>query len=453
MSTATDSAIPPRIRRKAVLAAAIGNFIEWFEFTLYGFFAAAIAMNFFPTGGGAPSLLATFAAFSVPFVVRPLGALIFGHFGDRMGRRTTLSVAILGMSVATFVIGVLPSYETAGLAAPILLVVARVIQGFSAGGEFGGATAFLVEYAPENKRAFYGSWQMSTQFLAGFVAAVVGAVLSTVLTAADLNAWGWRLPFLLTLPLGLTGLYLRLRLDETPQFKQAAHEESDGKAPLMVTLREHWASVLKVIGILIMGTTSLYMIQAFWPAFLVQELGVPQSQMFTAMLVGIALQVVLTPVWAVLSDRIGRRKPFLIASPLGLAIFAVPVYMLLLQGTFATTMAAYVVLAIVASPMTGSLATAMADAFPTRVRYSGLSVAYSAAVSIFGGFTPLILTSLIQATGSYMAPAYYLTGTALVSLVAAILFGETGTRRATPDATEMPAARSEGKSGRASPRL
>lgn len=444
MSTTPTTTVPLATRRKAVVAAAIGNFIEWFEFTLYGFFAAAIAANFFPVGQGAPSLLATFAAFSVPFVVRPLGALIFGHYGDRMGRRTTLSVSILGMSLATFVIGLLPSYGSIGLTAPLLLLLARIVQGFSAGGEFGGATAFLVEYAPENKRAFYGSWQMFTQYWAGLAAALVGTVLSTALAPEALNAWGWRLPFLLTLPLGLIGLYLRLRLDETPQFKEAAQDEPQGSAPLFATLREHWPSVVKVIGLLVMGTTSIYMIQAFWPAFLIQQLGVPQTQMFSAMMVGIALQVILTPAWALMSDRTGRRKPFLIASPLLLTITAVPIYLLLLQATFLSTIGAYVALAIVLSPMTGCLATAIADAFPTKVRYSGLSVAYSAAVSIFGGFTPLILTSLVETSGNPMAPAYYLTATAALSLVAAVVLTETGSRGAaaapsTPEAELMDA--------------
>ena len=428
MSTATTASVPAAVRRKAVLAAAIGNFIEWFEFTLYGFFAAAIAANFFAVGEAGPSLFATFAAFGVSFVLRPLGALIFGHFGDRMGRRTTLSVAILGMSGATFVIGVLPTYASIGLAAPLLLVVARVVQGFSAGGEFGGATAYMVEYAPAHRRAFYASWQFFTQFFAGFVAAVVGAALSTALSAEDLNAWGWRLPFLLTLPLGFIGLYLRLRLDETPEFKEVSEDRSTDKAPLLTTVKRHWPSILKVMGLLITGTTSVYMIEAFLPAFLVEKIGMPSSTMFASMLVGIGLKIVLIPLWALASDRLGRRKPFLIASPLLLAITAVPIYVLLLQATFLSTMTAYIILAVVLSPMSGTLAIAVADAFPTRVRYSGLSIAYSTSVSIFGGFSPLILTTVVTATGNNLAAAYYLTATAVVSLIAALWFSETGPR-------------------------
>ncbi|MEB3369653.1 MFS transporter [Saccharopolyspora mangrovi] len=423
------TSVPQPVRRKAVLAASIGNFIEWFEFGLYGFFAAAIAANFFP---GSNSLIATFAAFGVSFVLRPLGALIFGHYGDRMGRRTTLSISIIGMSVATFIIGLLPTYDGIGLTAPILLVIARVVQGFSAGGEFGGATAFMVEYAPRNRRTFYGSWQMFTQYAATFVATVIGALLSLALAPEALNEWGWRVPFLITLPLGAIGLYLRLKLDETPEFQAESAEHSG--APLLITLREHWPNVLKVIGLIISGTTCTYMVQAFWPAFLVKNLHIPQVDMFSAMLVGIAALLLTCPAWALLADRIGRRKPFLIATPLALMVLAVPMYELILSGRFALITLAYVLLGLLMAPSLAAISTAIAEAFPTKVRYSGLSLAYSAAVSIFGGSTPLILSTLVESTGNPMAPAYYLIGVAAISAVAAVLLADTARKPAPAEA-------------------
>lgn len=428
------TSVPPAVRRRAVVAASIGNFIEWFEFGLYGFFAAAIAANFFP---GSQSLIATFAAFGISFILRPLGALIFGHYGDRMGRRATLSVSIIGMSVATFVIGILPTHASIGLAAPILLVLARVVQGFSAGGEFGGATAFMVEYAPQHRRTFYGSWQMFTQFAATFAATVIGALLSASMAPEVLNEWGWRIPFLITLPLGAIGLYLRLRLDETPEFQAESVERTEGKAPLLVTLREHWSSVLKVIGLIVSGTTCTYMVQAFWPAFLVERLNIPESDMFTAMLVGIGVLIVLIPGLAVLSDRLGRRKPFLVATPLALMVLAIPMYRLVLSGSFALIMAAYVLLGVIMAPSLATIATAIAEAFPTKVRYSGLSLAYSVAVSIFGGSTPLILSSLVESTGNPMSPGYYLVGVAAVSVVAALSLAETA-QKPTRVAAEEP---------------
>ncbi|TWG07790.1 MFS transporter [Saccharopolyspora dendranthemae] len=432
-----SNSVPLPVRRKAVLAASIGNFIEWFEFGLYGFFAAAIAANFFP---GSHSLISTFAAFGVSFVLRPLGALIFGHYGDRMGRRTTLSISIIGMSVATFVMGLLPNYDGIGVAAPILLVIARVVQGFSAGGEFGGATAFMVEYAPRHRRTFYGSWQMFTQYAATLVATMIGALLSLALTPEALSEWGWRIPFLVTLPLGAIGLYLRLRLDETPEFQAESGGSSDDRAPLMITLREHWRSVLKVIGLIISGTTCTYMIQAFWPAFLVKTLHIPQVDMFSAMLVGIAALLVTCPAWALLADRIGRRKPFLVASPVSLVVLAVPIYQLILSGSFGMITLAYVLLGLLMAPGLAAISTAIAEAFPTKVRYSGLSLAYSAAVSVFGGSTPLILSALVESTGNPMTPAYYLIGVAAVSALAALSMTDTS-RDPAPAEAEAVSAR------------
>lgn len=431
MTSTTMTPVHRSTRVKAVLAASIGNFIEWFEYTLYGFFAAAIALNFFP--GGASSLIPTFAVFGVAFVLRPLGAVTFGHFGDRVGRRTVLAVVIVGMSLATFLIGVLPSYETAGMLAPALLLLARAVQGFSAGGEFGGATAFMVEYAPEGRRSFYGSWQFFTQFLGALAASGFGTLLSVVLSEQAVNDWGWRIPFLLTLPMGLIGLYLRIKLDETPEFQRERTEEApaeDTAAPLLVTVREHGRSVLIIIAMIISGTTATYVVQAFLPAYLVETVGLPQRQVFTAMLIGLALLVGSVPVWALLADRFGRHKPFLVASPLATAVGSVPAFLLLLHGSFATTVAGYVLMALLFSPGLGSMATAMSDVFPTEVRYSGLSLAYGIAVSVFGGFTPLLLASLADSTGSHLAPAVYLTATAVVSLVAALLFPEKGRRRA-----------------------
>lgn len=432
MSTTTAAApITRSTRVKAVLAASIGNFIEWFEYTLYGFFAAAIALNFFP--GGTSSLIPTFAVFGVAFVLRPLGAITFGHFGDRVGRRTVLAVVIVGMSLATFLIGVLPTYETAGVLAPVLLLLARAVQGFSAGGEFGGATAFMVEYAPEGRRSFYGSWQFFTQFLGALTASMCGTLLSVGLSEQAVNTWGWRIPFLLTLPMGLIGLYLRIKLDETPEFQQRKSGDAPAEkssAPLLVTLREHGRSVLTIIFMIISGTTATYVVQAFLPAYLVETVGLPQQQVFIAMPIGLALLVISVPLWALLADRVGKHKPFLVAAPLATAVGAVPAFLLLLHGSFASTVAGYVLMAVLFSPGLGSMATAMSDIFPTEVRYSGLSLAYGIAVSVFGGFTPLLMAWLADSSGNDLAPAWYLVGTGVVSLTAALLLPETGRRAA-----------------------
>lgn len=418
-------AVPSPARRKSVVAASIGNFIDFFEFGLYGIFAAQIALNFFPAEGGS-SLVLTFAAFGVSFLLRPLGAVVFGHFGDRMGRRGTLAVSILGISVATFVIGALPATDTIGIAAPILLVIARVVQGFCTGGEFGGATAFMVENAPAGKRALYGSWQFFTQYSASGLATVIGVVLATVMTTAELQAWGWRIPFLLTLPLGVIGLYLRLKVDETPEFQR--EQAKPERAPIIVALRDHWRTVLKAMASVIAATTATYTIIGFWPTFLVEESRVPQGLVFTATTIGTVILTAGAPLWAIASDRVGRRKPFVVASVIAIGVVAFPVYSLVTAGTTWSVITGYVLLSAAMSIKLGSAMTLLADQFPTRIRYSGLSISYSAGVSIFGGATPLILTAVINATGSVMTAAYYLIAVAIVSLIGTLLLPEAGVR-------------------------
>lgn len=418
------STTPHSARKRAVVAAVIGNFIEWYEFTIYGFLAVVIAPLFFPAENALVSLMATFAVFGVAFVMRPIGALFFGSVGDRVGRRNTLAVVIILMSGATFLIGLLPTYATIGILAPLLLLLARMVQGFAVGGEFGGATAFMVEYAPEDKRGLYGSWQFFTQG----VSLAVGLLLVTGLTAAiseeALASWGWRIPFLVALPMGLIGLYIRLKLEDTPAF-QAVREHSEvERAPLKQTLRRHGKNLLKIVG-LTWPLTGLVYLLIFAPTYLSQQVGVPISQAYTAVIGGMLAWVAVVIVSAVISDRIGRRKPFLIASPVLTAVVIVPVFMLLETASFPAIALALVVVGCVIGLASGVYAAAMCEVFPTNVRYSSLSLGYSVAVAIFGGSTPLIFTALLAATGNPLSPAFYLVAAGAVGLVAALLFPET----------------------------
>ncbi|HEX5914011.1 MAG TPA: MFS transporter, partial [Rubrobacter sp.] len=272
---------PGGVRKRAVVAAVIGNFIEWYDFTLYGYLAVVIAPLFFPAENRLVSLMATFAVFGVAFVMRPIGALVFGNIGDRIGRRNTLAAIILITSGATFFIGLVPSYESIGILAPLLLVLARVVQGFAVGGEYGGATSFIVEYAPEDKRGLYGSWQFVTQGASLMVGLLIVTFLTTVLSEEALFSWAWRLPFLLALPLGLIGLYMRLKLEDTPAFAAVReHHEVEG-TPLRESLRHHGKDVLKVIGLTWLLTGLTYLL-VFMPTYLSEELGVPLSSAYTA---------------------------------------------------------------------------------------------------------------------------------------------------------------------------
>ncbi len=415
---------PGEARKKAVVAAVIGNFVEWYDFTIYGYLAVVIAPLFFPAENRLVSLMAAFAVFGVAFVMRPVGALFFGSIGDRIGRRNTLSVVILIASGATFLIGVVPSYETIGLLAPLLLVLARMVQGFAVGGEFGGATAFMVEYAPDGKRGLYGSWQFVTQGASLIVGLLIVISFTASVSEEALFSWAWRVPFLIALPMGLIGLYLRLRLEDTPASQAVKEHHEVVRMPLMESLRAHGKDLLKVVGLTWVLTGFVYLL-IFMPTFLSEQLDVALSVGYTAVLMGTAAFSGMVLLVAIISDRVGRRKPFLIATPVLAAIAIVPIFMLIQTDNFAAIVFALLVAGSVVGISTGVYAAAMCEIFPTNVRYSSLSLGYSVAVSIFGGTTPLIFTALLASTGNPLSPAFYLVVAAVVGIVAALTFPET----------------------------
>lgn len=412
-------------RRKAVVAATIGNFVEWYDFTIYGYFATVIAAQFFTSEDPLAAVMATFAVFGVAFVVRPLGALVMGSIGDRIGRRATLSAVILLMSGATFLIGVAPTYAQVGILAPIILALARALQGFSAGGEFGGATSFMIEYAPEDQRGLYGSWQAFTQGVAAAVGVTLGVLLSSTLPEETFNAWGWRVPFLVALPLGLIGLYLRLRLEDTPHFRAVREAAEVESAPLREPLRSHGGDILKVIGCIVFGTALTYLL-IYLPTYMTTTIGLEQPQALAANLAGIFCLLALCPAAALLSERVGR-KPFLVGPAAGAAVLALPIF-LLLQGGYPAVLLAHALVGSLIGLFGGAYPAAFSELFPTKVRYSALSLSYSVSVSIFGGSAPLIFTFLLQRTGSPISPAFYIIGAALISTVAALTITETAGR-------------------------
>jgi MHS family proline/betaine transporter-like MFS transporter len=421
--TAQDrSAVDAATRRKAVAAAVIGNFVEWYDFVVYAYFATVLATLFFPSESRFASLMATFAVFGVSFVLRPLGALVIGSYGDRLGRRNTLAVVILLISGATFLIGVLPTYGSIGILAPLLLAATRAIQGFSVGGEFGGATSFMIEYAPEGRRGLYGSWQFATQGIALITGATLGILLSLLLSEETLFAWGWRVPFLIALPFGLIGMYLRLRLEDTPHFRAILETERVESTPLRQTLRTNGGDILKVIGTIFYATAIVYLF-IYMPTYLPEVFGISRTQTFVANVIGLSTFVVMCFVVAVLSERVGR-KPFLVGGPLCAVILTYPAF-LLLQGTFPAILLAHIIFGFLIGFFGGVSAAAFSEWFPTRVRYSALSLGYSVSVSIFGGTSPLIFTYLLQSTGNPISPAFYILGAALVSLVATLMVAET----------------------------
>jgi MFS transporter, MHS family, proline/betaine transporter len=410
--------------KKAVTAGAIGNFVEWYDYSVYGFFAIVIASQFFPSEDRVASLLATFAVFAVAFFMRPVGAFVFGHYGDTIGRRNTLAAAIIMMGIATLMIGVLPSYAQIGVLAPILLVFARLLQGFSAGGEWSGSAAFMVEYAPENERGLYGSWQQVSIVAGLLVGSAMGGLLGTVLSEDALNAWGWRIPFILGMVVALVGLYLRLRVEDTPAFRIIEEKEEITEAPVKESFTAHWKESLTAIGFTVAWTVAYYILLTYMPTYVSETLGVPLTQALLSNAIGLVVLMALIPFTAALSDRIGR-KPLLIAFSALIALLTYPLFLLASTQVLAFIVLAQVLFGVIISLFSGPGPAALVEMFPTNVRYSALGVSYNIAVAAFGGTAPFIATYLISRTGSNFSPGFYLIAAAVVTLIVVSTMKET----------------------------
>jgi MHS family proline/betaine transporter-like MFS transporter len=401
--------------KKAVTAGAIGNFVEWYDYSVYGFFATVIASQFFPSDDPVASLLATFAVFAVAFFMRPVGAFVFGHYGDTVGRRNTLAAAIILMGIATLTIGVLPSYAQIGVLAPILLVGARLLQGFSAGGEWSGSAAFMVEYAPENRRGLYGSWQQFSIVAGLLVGSGMGALLGAVLSEDVLNAWGWRIPFILGMVVALVGLYLRLRIEDTPAFRIIEEKEEVTEAPVKESFTAHGGESITAIGFTVAWTVAYYILLTYMPTYVSQTLGLPLTQALLSNAIGLVVLMTLIPFTAALSDSIGR-KPLLIAFSVLIAVFTYPLFLLASTKVLFLIVVAQVLFGLIISLFSGPGPASLVEMFPTNVRYSALGVSYNIAVAAFGGTAPFIATYLISRTGSNLAPTFYLIVAAVITL-------------------------------------
>ncbi|WP_316157199.1 MFS transporter [Cupriavidus sp. BIC8F] len=406
-------AIQPSQRRRAIIATVIGNGLEWFDFTVYSFFAVIIAKLFFPTGDDLSSLLLAVATFGVGFFMRPVGGIVLGIYADRVGRKAALSLTILLMALGTTLIGIAPTYDQVGIFAPLLIVVARLMQGFSAGGEMGGATAFLTEYAPARQRAYYSSWIQASIGVAVLLGAAVGTFVTSSLSTEALNSWGWRLPFLLGIVIGPVGYYIRHHLDETPTFRDNA-ERAD--SPLKEIVQAYPRETLASFSMVILWTVCTYVLLFYMPTYAVKVLKVPQADGFIAGMAGGSAIMVFAPLVGLLADRIGRRV-LLSGSALLILVLAWPMFVFInhVPG-LASLLVFQLVFGVLIATYTGPILAAFSELFPARVLSTGLSVAYNFAVTIFGGFASFIITWLIATTGSSMAPAIYVMIAAAISL-------------------------------------
>jgi MFS family permease len=417
------STIQPVLRPSHVAAAVIGNALEWYDFLVFGFFTVIIARLFFPSGSQYASLLLTTATFGVGFFMRPVGGIVLGIYADRRGRKAALLMVIALMTVAIAMIAFAPTYAAIGVGAPLIIVLARLLQGFSAGGEFASATAFLIESAPPQRRGYYGSWQMVGQGLAVLIGAILGTVLTHSLSPEALNGWGWRLPFLLGLIIGPLGLYLRRNLDETSAFLQSS-QSSTSKQASGKLLASHAKEMLACLGMVVSGTISFYVILVYIPTFARTQLHLPLDQAFLAQAIGLACEVVLIPIFGALSDIVGR-KPVMIAALVLNLLVTYPLFSWVsANASFGTLLTMQIILCSLFGVFNGPISTALAEQFPTRVRSTALAISYNVAVMLFGGFAQFFVTWLIQATGTPIAPAYYLMFGAAVGLLAALFLRE-----------------------------
>ena len=409
--------------RRALIAGSVGNFIEWYEFGVYGYLATIIAGNFFTLEGqtGLTGLLLTYASFALAFFCRPIGAIIFGRIGDRIGRKPTLIAVVLLMTLATAIIGLLPTYAQIGVAAPLLLTLMRMFQGLFAGGEFGGAVSLMTEFAPKGKRGIYGAWQSFTVSLGLLTGVALVALLVQTLPEAQMKDWGWRIPFLLALPMGLVALYLRLKLDETPNF--VASKKAEPKAQKTAAEKASAVATAKAIALGIgrmMGwSAGGYTFLVVMPSYLQTSLHATFLQALVATVlanVGFALAI-LPSGW--LSDKIGRKKVMMIAV-FAVIVLSFPLLHLLQNPESSLLVKGIAVL--IAGATIGMIAgpgpAMLAEMFPTRVRYTGLGLSYSLSNAVFSGCAGLIITGLIKETGNLDIPAYYVVATCVVSLFA-----------------------------------
>lgn len=409
--------LSPTTRRRAIVACLLGNLFELFDFGVYGYFAVQIGKAIFPSVDPVVSVLASFATYGVGFLMRPVGAMVLGSYGDRHGRKAALALTITLMALATGLTGLVPSYATIGLWAPVLLVVCRLLQGFSTGGEWGGATTFLVEHAPPARRGFYGSLQQVSTGLAQILSISSALLLNSVLAAPDLEAWGWRLPFLVGFILAPIGYYLRSRVEESPEYVASRKAGGPPVAPLRTALTTHRNAVLLCFGMTMIWTVSSYVFNTFMPTFAAQSLGVAPIVAFSAVICGAVANVLVAPLSGLALDRWGGRGPLLISAS-GFALLSIPLFTLLArEPTFASLVCVAVISGVLYGIYNGSAPTVLSLLFPTAVRYTALSVGYNGAVMIFGGFAPFISTFLVRETGSPIAPSFYVTICAILSFV------------------------------------
>ena len=419
--------------RRVVIAATIGNVLEWFDFVIYGFLAVTISQVFFPTGDPTVSLLVTFGAFGLAYLVRPLGAIFIGSYTDKHGRKAGLTLSIALMMIGTTLMAVTPSYAAIGLTAPILITLARLAQGFSVGGEFGSSVAFLMEHG-SHRRGFSASWQFSVAGMFTALASVFGIALTTLLSHEQLLSWGWRLPYFFGMLVGPAGLYIRSRLAETPEFLEAEKAET---IPIRELLSKHPLPVLLGVGISIISNSSFYIL-LYIPTYGQKTLGLPAYTGFVATLIGGFVLAIGCPLFGHWSDKIARPRIMVVTAWLFVLTSWPCFFLMAAWPTLTACIIAVAWLQLLKAGYSGVLPALLGEQFPVATRAIGISLSFSMAVSIFGGFAPFIATWLIAQTGDPLSPSYYLIVTAAISGIALWAVQRRAARRTQPNLAVAP---------------
>lgn len=411
-------------QKNILIAGCVANVLEWYDFALYGYFASILARLFFPAQDELTSLISTFEIFAAGYLMRPLGAAVFGNLGDKVGRKKVLIVSVILMAASTTLIGVLPTHAKIGIMAPILLTLLRLVQGFSVGGEFTGTISFIVEHGQQSRRGFSGS--LATFSLIGgiLLGSAMGALITSVLSVEAITSWGWRIPFVFGIVVGGVGFYLRFGIEETPMFKSLEDKGGVVRTPILEALTHYWREIFITMGTTWAGSATFYIIFIYLTTYLLSEIKIPFSTALHINTISMVILMMASPFMGALSDRIGR-KPVLTIGCLGIAILSYPLFLFLSGGNILYVLGAQAVFAVELAMVFAPLGATLVELFPTRVRLSAMSLGYNLGFSIFGGTAPLVATYLIKETGSKVAPSIYLIFSALVSLLVFLRIRET----------------------------
>jgi MHS family proline/betaine transporter-like MFS transporter len=423
VASATKST-SPTARKIAILAGVIGNVLEWYDFAVYIFIVPILSKLFFPTNSPANALLLALAVFGSGFVMRPAGAILFGIWGDRYGRRSALAAVMVLMGTSTFLIGCLPTHSSVGLAAPALLVGLRLLQGLSSGGEWGGSAAYVVEYAPNNRRGFYGSWQIAGVAGGILLGSVVVSRISAFMGPAAMTEWSWRIPFWLGLVVTVVGFLIRLQIAETPRYVQAESTGETTRQPLKSAVTDGLGSIITVFGITAHQAITSWVLLTYMVTYLLTVVKLPFASALSINSIGLVTLIIVTPLFGYLSDIFGR-KPFLIIGAVLIFFGAIPAFMAINRGSYETALIAHCAMIVAFSIYIGPFSAALVELFPTRMRYTGLSLSYNLAQAILGGFAPFIAQYLVNVTGSNLAPTWYVMAGALVAGITLLRTPET----------------------------